>query len=65
MTRGMAQWELGKLRTKEKEIIRKKKNFKNNMENEIGSPLRKQGYEQENNREYITINSVDEDWGDA
>ena len=63
MARGTAQWELGRLRTKEKEIIRKKKNVKNNME--IGSPLRKQGYEQENNREYITINSVDEDWGDA
>ena len=63
MARGTAQWELGRLRTKEKEIIRKRKNVKNNME--IGSPLRKQGYEQENNREYITINSVDEDWGDA
>ena len=39
MTRGTAQWELGKLSTKEKEISRKMKSFKNNME--IGSPLRK------------------------
>ena len=59
LTRGTAQWELGKLRTKEKEISRKMKSFKNNME--IGSPLRKQGYVQENN----TINTVDEDWEDA
>ena len=40
-----------------------RKNVINNME--IGSPLRKQSYVQENEREYITINSADEDFGDT